>query len=139
MKNKAVQTIETGAIFSFQPLEIIEQISSVIPKTIIKKRTKLQGSSLNDEQHPYQKQLKQNKQLKLRQLYFPNIKIQEKPQISKRKDRHLSIQQNFEQISNCIMKLRRYSYCDFISKTDRKFSQKPTQSLVTSRAEIKYI
>ncbi|CAD8117787.1 unnamed protein product [Paramecium sonneborni] len=139
MKNQAVQTIETGAIFCFQPLEIVEPKGLIIPNPIVKKRTKLQRSSLTDEPLPYLKPLKQNNQIKLRQLLLPNIKIQEKPQITKRSDKYQSIEQNSQQISNCVMKLRRYSHYDFISRTDRTLSLKPTQSLVTSRAYIKQI
>ncbi|CAK91970.1 unnamed protein product (macronuclear) [Paramecium tetraurelia] len=139
MKNQAVQTIETGAIFNFQPLEVIEQKRSIITKDLVKKKAKVQRSSLTDDPLPYLKPLKQNNQIKLRQLMLPNIKIQEKPQISKLKDRYLSIQQNSQQISSCLTKLRRYSHYDFISRTDRTLSIQPTQSLITSRAYIKQI
>ncbi|CAD8206695.1 unnamed protein product [Paramecium pentaurelia] len=138
MKNQAVQTIETGAMFSFKPMDVIEPKRSIIPKNVIKKRTKQQRPSFTDEPLPYLKPLKQNNQIKLRQLLLPNIKIQEKPQISKRSERFLSIEHNSQQISNCVMKLRRYSHYDFISRTDRTLSIYPTQSLVTSRAQIKY-
>ncbi|CAD8095543.1 unnamed protein product [Paramecium primaurelia] len=139
MKNQAVQTIETGAIFTFQPLEVIQPKRSIIPKDLVKKKTKVQKSSLTDDPLPYLKPLKQNNQIKLRQLMLPNIKIQEKPQISKRSERYLSIQQNSQQISSCVTKLRRYSHYDFICRTDRTLSIQPTQSLITSRAYIKQI
>ncbi|CAK59943.1 unnamed protein product (macronuclear) [Paramecium tetraurelia] len=137
MKNQAVQTIETGAIFSFKAMEEIEPKRSILPKKVVKKRIKQQESQFIDEPLPYLKPLKQNNQIKLRQLLLPNIKFQQKPQMSKRSERYLSIQQNSQQSSNCVMQLRRYSHYDFISRTDRTLSLYPTQSLVTSRAYIK--
>ncbi|CAD8192354.1 unnamed protein product [Paramecium octaurelia] len=137
MKNQAVQTIETGAIFSFKAMEVIEPKRSILPKKTVKKRIKQQGSHFIDDPLPYLKPLKQNNQIKLRQLLLPNIKFQQKPQMSKRSERYLSIQQNSQQSSNCVMQLRRYSHYDFISRTDRTLSLYPTQSLVTSRAYIK--